>query len=80
MSPRNLYTGAIEKERRVKKETIGNATTASITVLQNETYVKELQQQHPDPKPEFFGFEESLGSTHDTMAKVSSGQNKGLIA
>ncbi|XP_017797279.1 PREDICTED: uncharacterized protein LOC108578442 isoform X2 [Habropoda laboriosa] len=36
----------------------------------NATYVKELEQpQHPNPEPQFFGFDESLGPTHDTMAK-----------
>ena len=61
-----------------KKKTIGNATCAFTAILQNNTYVKERHEQHLDPEPEFLGFEQSLGPTHDTMAKVSSAQNKEL--
>lgn len=61
---------------RGKKKTTGNATTAFIAVFQNETYVKEVQRYQRESEPEIFGLEQSLGPTHDTMAKVSSGENK----
>ncbi|XP_034174437.1 toucan isoform X3 [Osmia lignaria lignaria] len=35
----------------------------------NETYVKEVQQYQRESVPEIIGLEQSLGPTHDTMAK-----------